>query len=169
VSRRRPGVVALATAVLVALGGCGDGDDDVALPAVSEIGPALDAVEDALGGAQAYFEVNATPALVNVFVATDGGATATAYVYLDGELQEPAPPRDVAGGATFLAESVDFDPDAVLDTVADELDDSVIGQFVVLGGPGGAVRYEVIVTSARGGNLSVVVGPDGEIVSVDPA
>ena len=45
-------------------------------------------------GPQDFYEVNATPQLVNLFVATDDGATATAYVYLDGELQPPAPPGD---------------------------------------------------------------------------
>ena len=105
---------------------------------------------------------------MNVFVATDDESTATAFVYLDGELEEPAPPQGVEGGATFRADAVDFDPDVVLDTVATELEDSVIGQFVVVGGPGGAVRYEAIVTSDLGGSLSVVVGPDGEVRSVDP-
>ncbi len=76
------------------LGGCGGDDDDqpAVVPVVAEISPAIAAVEAELGGPQDYFEINATPQLVNVFVATDGGATATAYVYLDG--------RAPAAGAT---------------------------------------------------------------------
>jgi hypothetical protein len=135
---------------------------------VAEIAPAMAAVESELGGPQDFFEVNATPQLVNLFVATDDGTTATAYVFLDGELQPPAPPRDVAGGATFRAEAVDFDPDTIFTGVVDELGDPAITQFVVVGGPGGAVQYSAFVTSSQGGVLDVLLGPDGTVLGVDP-
>ena len=151
------------------LGGCGDDDEPPgALPLVTAIAPAIAAVEAEVGGPQDYFEVNATPQLVNVFVATDDGATATAYVYLDGELQPPAPPRDVAGGSTFRAEAVDFDPDAVFNGIADELGGPTVTQFVVVGGPGGAVQYSAFVVSSEGGVLDVLLGPDGAVLGVDP-
>ena len=100
-----------------------------------------------------------------MFVATDGGATATAYVYLDGELQPPAPPRDVAGGETFRADALDFDPDVIFTGIADELDDPTVTQFVVVGGPGGAVQYSAFVASSAGGVLDVLLGPDGAVLS----
>jgi hypothetical protein len=63
---------------------------------------------------------------------------------------------------------VTFDPDQVFDTLTGELEDSTVTEFVVLGGPDGAVRYEATVLSARGGTLSAVLGPEGQILSVDP-
>jgi hypothetical protein len=156
-------------AVASVLAACGGGDDDAAapLPLVDQIAPAMAAVDAALGGPQAYFEVNATPALVNLFVATDGGATVTPYVYLDGVLEPPAPGGS-ASGETFVASDVAFDPETVLDQVAAELPDSTVAQFVVLGGAGDAVQYEADVVSAQGGSLRVVLGPDGAVLAVDP-
>ena len=153
--------------LLVVLVGCGDGDEDppAAVPLVAEIAPAITAVESELGGPQDYFEINATPQFVNVIVATDGGSMATAFLYLDGDLQPPAPP-EAAGGETFRANDLDFDPDLVLTGIADELDEPAIAQFVVVGGPGGAVQYSAFVTSAEGGVLDVLLGPDGAVLAV---
>jgi hypothetical protein len=155
---------------LAMLGACSDGDDDPpgGLPLVAEIEPAIAAVEDELGGPQDYFEVNATPQLVNLFVATDGAAAATAYVYLAGELQPPAPPRDVTSGVTFRADALDFDPEVIFEGVVDELDDPAVTQFVVVGAPGGAVQYSAFVISSEGGVLDVLLGPDGSVLGVDP-
>lgn len=152
----------------VVLVGCGDGDEDppAAVPRVAEIAPAITAVESELGGPQDYFEVNATPQFVNVIVATDGGSMATAFLYLDGDLQPPAPP-EAAGGETFRANDLDFDPDVILTGIADELDEPAIAQFVVVGGPGGAVQYSAFVTSAEGGVLDVLLGPDGAVLGVE--
>ncbi len=150
------------------LAGCGDGDKPPGeLPLVAEIAPAIAAVEAELGGPQDYFEVNATPQLVNLFVATDGAAAATAYVYLGGELQPPAPPRDVTSGATFRADALDFDPEVIFEGVVDELDDPAVTQFVVVGGPGGAVQYSAFVVSSEGGVLDVLLGPDGAVLGVE--
>ena len=49
-----------------------------------------------------------------------------------------------------------------------ELPDSSPDLFFVEGGEGGIVRYSVAVTSRQGGQLVVVVGPDGTVQSVDP-
>ncbi len=163
---RHKRVLAASAAVILGLGGCGGGDE---LPLVGEIAPAIAAVETELGGPQDYFEVNTTPDVVNVWVATDDAATATVYAYFDGELQPPAAPRDVEGGETFRAAALDFDPDEILTGIADELDEPSIAQFVVVGGPGGAVQYSAFVTSSEGGVLDVLLGADGAVLGVDPS
>jgi len=162
-----PAILTLAVGVLVGCGGDGD-EDPGELPLVADIAPAIAAVEAELGGPQDFFEVNATAQLINVFVATDGGTTATAYVYLDGELQPPAPPRDVSGGSTFGADAVDFDPDVIFGGIADELDNPDVTQFVVVGGPGGAVQYSAFVMSSEGGVLDVLLDPNGAVLGVNP-
>jgi hypothetical protein len=159
-------LTALAGSILL-LGACGDGTSPDEPPLVAEIAPAMAAVEAELGGPQDYYEVNATPQLVNLFVATGGGSTAAAYVYLDGELQAPAPPQDVTSGETFRADELDFDPEVIFDGVADELDEPAVTQFVVVGGPGRVVQYSAFVASSEGGVLDVLLGPDGAIVDVN--
>ena len=147
---------------------CGGTDDDeVASPLVDMVAPALAAVEAERGGPQRYFEVNATPQLVNVFVAVDDATATVPYVYLDGELGPAAPSRP-AEGATFSADAVAFDPATVLDQVTEDLPDSDIAVFSVVGGPGGAVQYGAVVRSAEGGTLDVTVDADGGVLSVEP-
>ena len=133
-----------------------------------EIGPAIAAVEAELGGPQQYFEVNATPQVVNVFVATDGG---------DGRdpvrlrRRRAGPGRRIrarAEGATFAADALTFDPATVLDGLTAELPGSDVVLFTVLGGPGGAVQYTAGVQSSEGGTLDVTLGPDGAVQAVDP-
>jgi hypothetical protein len=163
---------ALLTVALLGTGaacGGGDGDGDAAMvPAVELVDPAVAAVEAERGGAQDYFEINVTGSTVNLFVATDGATTATAYSYLGGELLPPDAAQP-ASGATFRADALTFDADTVLDGVLEELDDPVIARFVIVGGPGGAVQYAATVTSAQGGQLDVLVAPDGTIQGVDLA
>jgi hypothetical protein len=149
------------------LGGCGDDSEEAGtFPVVGDIAPAIAAVEAELGAPQDYFEINATAQLVNLFVASDGESTATAYVYLDGGLQPPAPPRGVAGGDTFRAGEVDFDPSVIFTGIAEELDDPTVTQFVVVGA-GDAVQYSAFVASSAGGILDVLLGPDGAVLGVD--
>ena len=80
--------VVVALLIVAALGGCdGDGDEDSTLPvAIEDIGPALDAIEAELGAGQQFFEVNATPQLVNLFVAVDDATSAVPYIFVDGDL-----------------------------------------------------------------------------------
>ncbi len=160
--------VVVALLIMAALGGCG-GEEDSTLPvAIEDIGPALDAIEAELGAGQQFFEVNATPQLVNLFVAVDDGTSAVPYIFFDGELQPPAPALPVESGFTFGADAIDFDVETVLDAVADELPDSTIEGFAIEGGDGGVVRYLVSMLSVQGGVLAVTVGPNGDILEVDP-
>ena len=146
---------------------CGGDDDEAVRPVVDQIAPAIAAVESELGGPQQFFEINATPQVVNLFVATDGGTMVTPYVYVGGEVASPAEPT-TAEGATFVADAVTFDAATILDGVTDELPDSDVARLSIVGGPGGAVRYGATVQSDAGGTLEIVLGPDGTVQSVDP-
>jgi hypothetical protein len=166
-SRRDVGVRTLLPAVAVLVVACGGGDADAARPLVGQIDPAMAAVDAELGSPQRYFEVNATPQVVNLFVASAHGTTVTPYVYVGGELAPAGRPAS-ASGSTFAADSVAFEP-TILDAVAEELPEADLSVFTIVGGPDGAVQYSVDVQSERGGTLTVVLGPDGAVQSVGPA
>ena len=87
-------------------------------------------------------------------------------MYLKGELSsvEGAP----ATGHTFAGSALDFDPDTVLSQVRTRLPQASLDLFFVEGGEGGAVQYSVEATSQQGGQLVVVLGPDGAVQSVTP-
>lgn len=162
--------IGLVIGLAIGLSACGDDDgvgpDDRPVPAVAQIAVAVDALEHELDGPQEFFEINADDRLVNLFVATDGGATATPYLFLDGEIQPPGP-AGPAEGSTLTAGDVDVDADRVLGEVADELPDSALTTFVITVGPNDVVRYEVLARSPRGGTLAVEVTGDGAIVGVE--
>ena len=166
----RSRVVALVAAALLAVGtaGCGGGDDEPERPVVDQIAPAIAAVEAKLGGPQQYFEINATPQLVNLFVADAAKTTVTAYVYVGGSVAQTGQPAG-AQGNTFAASALTFDPATILDGVVDRLRDSDVVLFTIAGGPGGAVQYTAGVQSKEGGTLDVTLGPDGVVQSVDPS
>jgi hypothetical protein len=135
-------------------------------PRVDLIGDAVSALEAKLGAPQQYFEINATSQLVNLIVALNDGKVAQPWVYLDGELSSTEGRE--ASGFTFVAGALDFDPEKVLSKLEAELPQSSADLFFVEGGQDGIVRYSVAVTSQQGGQLIVVVGPDGTVQSVDP-
>ncbi|MGB0114103.1 MAG: hypothetical protein WBP59_12840 [Ilumatobacteraceae bacterium] len=157
-----------AVALLVGITACGGDDGGADDDFVGDIRAAMEAVEAERGPGQQYFEVTATPQLTNVFVATDEGTAAIPYVYLDGELQAPAPKLTGASGFTFEADMVDFDEDTVLSGVLEEVPGSTIESVSVEGGVNDTVRYVVSVRSTAGGLLDVTVGPDGDVFEVDP-
>lgn len=134
-------------------------------PRVDLITEAVSALEARLGGPQQYFEINATSQLVNLFVALNDGELVQPWVYLDGELSSTEGRE--ASGFSFAATALDFDPDKVLSRLQAELPQSSPDVFFVEAGEGGVVRYSVQVTSPQGGQLVVVVGPDGAVKSVD--
>ena len=155
-------------ATVVACGGDDGGDATVGDSFVADIRPAIEAVEAELGAGQQFFEVTANEQVTNLFVAVDDATAAIPYVYLDGELQPPAPTLTGASGFTFTADAVDFDEQTVLDAVAEELTESTIQAFSIEAGDGGIVRYVVSTLSPEGGRLDVTVTADGTILEVDP-
>lgn len=178
----------LAGAVLLvgALGACGGSDtgstgavdtaepateqpspDDRAPQFVNDVFDALDAVETALGAGQAYFEVTANAQFTNVFVAVDDATAAVAYAFVDGELQPPAPKQAGATGNTFMVDDVGYDPALVLSGVRADLPTSEVDAISVYGDGVGAT-YVLAATSEVGGFLDIVVGPEGQVLSVDP-
>ena len=136
------------------------------LPLLDQIAPAMVAVEARLGGAQEYFEINATARLVNLFVALNNATVTQPWLYLKGTLTSTE--GQAAGGGTFGASSVDFDPDLILSQVRTELPGISIESFYIHGDGQGNVLYGVLATSDKGGGLDVVLGVDGSVKSVDP-
>jgi hypothetical protein len=134
-------------------------------PRVDLIRAAIAALEAKLGSTQQFFEINATPQLVNLFVALNDGKVAQPWVYLDGVLSSKE--GQAASGFTFAKEALDFDPGTVLGQVEAQLPASRPDVFIIEGGAGGAVRYSVAVTSSQGGQLVVVVAADGKVLSVE--
>lgn len=181
-TRSRVSVVAVIVAGLLA--GCSDseptdstvGVTDPFAPAecaeadpvllVDQIDAAVSAVEQDLGGPQLYYEINATPVVVNLFVAGDEGLV-TPYAFAAGELTSQDP---VAGatGNTFPAASMDFDATTVTSCVAVELSTSTQEVFIVLGGPDGTVRYSMLTRSTAGGQLLIDLAADGTVLGVEP-
>lgn len=147
----------------VVTGECTPGDPVLR---IDDIPAAVAAVEAEIGGPQRYFEINATPVLVNLFVAGADGATVTPYAYAAGELTSKA--GFDAQGNTFEASALDIDPQLVSSCIAGQLPTSSQDLFVVEGGAGGVVRYTILTTSPNGGQLLVEVRGDGTVLSVDP-
>jgi hypothetical protein len=160
-------VAAIAAALLAVGAACGGGKGP-ARPALDQIAPAVAAVEEKLGGPQQYFEINATPQAVNLFVADAARTTVTPYVYIGGALAESGRPAG-AEGNTFAASALTFDPHTILDGVVGELKDSDVVLFTIAGGPGGAVEYTAGVQSQQGGTLEITLGADGTVKSVTPS
>jgi hypothetical protein len=157
----------VAAALFIVVGGCGSDDSSDPALRVDLIDDAVAAVEAELGGPQQYFEINATPDLVNLYVANDDAAEATSYVYRpDGSLDPPIGPA-AAEGETFGADAIEVDEGSVLDDVLAELAESIALAFAVTGTGDGAVQYQVLLQSLRGGRLAVYVDGDGAILGSD--
>lgn len=161
-------LLGLASAVVLAIAGCGSDDAAPDVPTLgADIVDAVAAVEDELGDGQDYFEVTATGLVTNVFVAVDHATAAVPYAFIGGELLPPEPRLDGASGFTFTADAIALDPDAVLSRLAAELPEATIEALSVEGGDGGVVRYVALVRSDVGGALEVTLGSDGAVLAVD--
>lgn len=136
-------------------------------PIVEQIADAVAALEAELGGPQEYFEINATAQLINLFVALNDGAVVQPWLYVDGTLTS-SEGQDVSSGGTFTADLLDFDPATLFSKLETEVPGATIESFYIHGDSQGHVLYGAFVTSARGGALEIILGPDGAVKSVDP-
>ncbi|MEO6652724.1 MAG: hypothetical protein ABIP17_08735 [Ilumatobacteraceae bacterium] len=154
---------ALLGALVVVAAACGGNEPRTAEPVVDLISDAVAAIEAHYGAPQEYFEISAGLESIGVIVAVDG-ATAAEQSSFSAEAGLVGPePVGEASGATFVGGDITFDPDRVFDRIRDELDDPVIVDFAIQGGPDGTVIYDVTVATTSGGVLLVLVAPDGTI------
>ena len=144
-------VATLSVALLLGVAACGDEtskqtelllrvdliDDAVkAVEAWNDEQPSslIDTGEDELE----YFEINATPTLVNIYVAASNATKAIAFIYRDGALEEPAQ-AETASGSTVVWSDVEFD----------------------------RLTYRVVMVSDLGGEFAAYVEPSGKIIGGD--
>ena len=147
---------------LVALSSCGS-DKETLL--VSDIDDAVAAVAKVLGKTPEFYEINATPSLVNLFAA-DGKGNAINFVYENGELDQETTVAS-AVGESFPAEGMSFNG-KVIARVEKELPDSILRAFSIINDhPNGGVQYRVVLKSDRGGQFAVFVEPTGKILGTD--
>lgn len=153
-----------ATAVLL-LASCGGSKSESTL-LVSKIDEAVAAVAEVLQRQPKFYEINATPTLVNLFAA-DGKGNAINFVY-NGEKLEEETAVAPADGTSFDASDFAFE-DAILKNVEKELPESTIRAFTVTAdGLKDAVTYRVVIQSDLGGQFAVLVDPAGKILGSDP-
>ena len=133
---------------------------------VDEIDDAVAAVRAVVGKPVKFYEINATPDLINLFAA-DGKGNALNFVWEKGKLRDDseAAPAD---GVAFDASKMTFTND-VYAKVATALPHSVLRAFAITAdGPNGSVLYRVMIQSQKGGQFAVLVDPKGKILGSDP-
>ncbi|MFM7411591.1 MAG: hypothetical protein ACKO3L_12470 [Actinomycetota bacterium] len=162
--RLRAASVAAVALSVCAMAACG-GDDKVALH-VDEIDDAVGAVSTLTGQPPRFFEINATPDLINLFL-DDGKGSAVNFVWENGSLRDETEAA-VADGRSFDASMMVFSSE-VCARVEEELPDSLLRAFTITAdGPNGEVLHRVVVQSERGGQFAVLVDPTGKILGSDP-
>jgi hypothetical protein len=161
----RTAIVGALALVLAACGGSSDESESPG-PVVELIPDAIAAVEDHYGAPQEYFEISAGLDAVGFVVAVDGATMAEQGSYgADGGFTAPEPVGE-ASGETFTADQIAVDPDRIFVPLRDELDDPVIVDLAIQGGPNDTVLYDATIASEGGGVLLVLLGPDGTILGV---
>ena len=142
---------------------------------------AMDAVDTGVGDDQAYFEINVTDSVVNLFLATDLDGqpnpdglpdAMVQYIFTPQDGLEDVAPALAANGPTFTRSAVSFSVEKVLLKVVSALPNSTATMFVIAGvgtasGSTGVADYRVLMNSSQGGEMSVLVTKDGEIIGTD--
>jgi hypothetical protein len=180
---RRLVVVVALSGVLLTISSCAKSSSELETAGLrlDQIEVALDAVEEVAGLNLNLFEINATSAVVNVFVATDLDGAPNAdglpdavvrYVFSDQDGLEVAPDPVGANGATFTRAALDYEPTSILNQALSELPESKPQMFVLTAAgtaeeSTGVVQYRLIMQSTQGGQMSIVLTNTGEIVGTD--
>ena len=142
---------------------------------------AMDAVDAGVGAAQSYFEINVTDSVVNLFLASDLDGqpnpdglpdAMVQYIFTSQDGLEDVAPALAANGPTFTRSAVNFSIEKVLLKVVSALPNSTATMFVIAGvgtasGSTGVADYRVLMNSSQGGEMSVLVTKDGEIIGTD--
>lgn len=148
--------------VVVVVSGCGGSKEALS---VSDIDNAVAAVSKVMGKTPEFYEINATPTLVNLFAA-DGKGNAINFVFEKGKLAQETTVAP-ADGESFPAEGMSFNG-KVFARVEKELPESILRAFSIIGdNPTGGVQYRVVLQSDMGGQLAVFVDPTGKILGTD--
>ncbi len=151
-----------AAVLLFTVASCGSNKEALL---VSDIDNAVAAVSKVLGKTPEFYEINATPTLVNLF-ASDGHGNAINFVFEKGKLAQETSVAP-ADGESFSAQGMVFSSN-VFHRVHKELPDSILRAFSIIGdNPNGGVQYRVVLQSDRGGQLAVFVDPTGKILGTD--
>jgi hypothetical protein len=121
---------------VVVLSGCGSSKEALS---VSDIDNAVEAVAEVLGKTPEFYEIYATPTLVNLFAA-DGKGNAINFVFEEGKLAQETSVAP-AQGESFSAAEMTFSS-KVYKRVQKELPESILRAFSVIGdNPTGGVQY----------------------------
>lgn len=179
VNRRFRRCTALVITVAFGFTGAACSSDEVDEPTSASVGPiaegdapvrvelvddAIAALEAELGGPQRYFEIFASPVVVNLLVAT-GDGKGLGYVYAAGKLEEPD--AGFSDAPTFSASEVDFDPGLVLSEVRNQLGTSTFRAFSITATAPDVVQYKAIVDSTQGTEFVVYLSGTGAILGTD--
>ena len=155
----------IALAVFAAWSVVGCGGNDAAVLRVEEIDDAVRAITTLTGKPANFFEINATPDLINLFL-DDGKGNAVNFVWEDGALRDETEVA-AADGRAFDATNMAFGSD-VYARVEEELPKSLLRAFTITAdGPNGEVLNRVVLQSERGGQFAVLVEADGKILGSD--
>ena len=175
-------VVTLSLAMLLGAASCGDEDAKQ-----TELLLRVDLIDDAIKAVEAwndeqpssiidvgeeeleYFEINATPSLVNIYVAASNATKAIAFIYRDGKLEDPAQP-ETASGSTVVWSDVDSDIGnaSVYEKVVAALPESTVSRFVIArDAEFDQLTYRVVMVSDLGGEFAAYVEPSGKIIGGD--
>ena len=94
------------------------------------------------------------------------------YIFTSQDGLEDVAPALAANGPTFTRSAVNFSIEKVLLKVVSALPNSTATMFVIAGvgtasGSTGVADYRVLMNSSQGGEMSVLVTKDGEIIGTD--
>ncbi len=133
---------------------------------LTDVQPAVKAVEQALGGPQRYTEINVDVQNVNLFVAK-GDGTELAYLYRTGTLSPPESPMPQEQGAVnFSLDTVNLDKVAGFQTLLSaQLPGATIARVVLISNKTDGFVWHLYVEGAKQAKFIVGLAVDGTTVT----